>query len=245
MAGRRRPPGRRQRLRLRRHQRPRRARRPRRLGRDRATDRAHPFRCRDLSRRPAGSTTPERVEGPVLLLQGRDAAELLAQLDAWEADPTSVPAAVGAAARPGSRSWPPTPAASPWPARCSSGASRGGAATTSGSSPRACSPPAGKLAFLFPGVEPTFEPRVDDVVDALRPAVRLAARRRPRPRAAGARPHRRGPVPPRGARRPRACGPTPSPATASGSGAARWRPASSPTRCSTPSSTACSPARSR
>jgi acyl transferase domain-containing protein/phosphopantetheinyl transferase len=108
----------------------------------------------------------------VVLLAGADAADLLAQLDAWEAPPgegggaLAVPSADAGPARlavvaPDARRL--TLArkvlerGTPFRGRNDVWFEPGGDAGIAG----------GKVAFLFPGVEPTFEPRVDDVAEQL------------------------------------------------------------------------------
>ena len=109
----------------------------------------------------------------------------------------------------------------------------------------------GRLAFVFPGVEPTFEPRVDDVAEHFG-LQRLADPLRLDPNGGMSALERQsrgiiavGRLLAPGARPSSASLPTWSPATASASGAASSPPASSPTTSSTTSSTGSSRERSR
>ena len=103
----------------------------------------------------------------LLWLAGDGPGDLIDQLDA--VDPGSADAAAAAPARrphgasgagpgraPASASSIPTSASCGWPAASSPRATRGGAAATSGTARRAGRPAGAKVAFLFPGVEPTF-----------------------------------------------------------------------------------------
>jgi acyl transferase domain-containing protein/phosphopantetheinyl transferase (holo-ACP synthase) len=140
--------------------------------------RAHPRRATPAPVTGAGPTavgaTPPSPDGPageLLRLAGRDAAHLRALLDDWEADPgaASVPGdgpARLAILRPDDRRL--TLArkvldrGEPWRGRNDLWFEPEGLLADDDARP---GQPSGKLAFVFPGVEPTFEPRVDDVIE--------------------------------------------------------------------------------
>ncbi|WP_426575024.1 beta-ketoacyl synthase N-terminal-like domain-containing protein [Aquihabitans sp. McL0605] len=123
----------------------------------------------DAVRVTDGSTTtagdPKAADEEVLLLAGADAADLLAQLDGWSAGSPGLAVPTGGPARlaivdPNERRL--TLArkvlerGTPFRGRNDVWFEPGGSEL-----------PAGKVAFLFPGVEPVFEPRVDDVAEQL------------------------------------------------------------------------------
>ena len=168
----------------------------------------------DAVRRRRGPTRPDAAvdrrrprprPSPGSLLRGRRRRRGRGRQPAWPTGtPTPRPPSP-APDRPGWPSWTPRRSASSWPARWSSGADRSAAATTCGSSPRACSPAAAAWPGCSPGVEATFDPHVDDVADHLG---------RPAPAIPGAGGRRRGPEPGHPGRRP----------PAGRRGRARWGP---------------------
>ncbi|MCB0958992.1 MAG: polyketide synthase dehydratase domain-containing protein, partial [Acidimicrobiales bacterium] len=119
---------------------------------------------------PLGAAEPGPVATEeVLLLAGRDAADLLAQLDGWTpgADELVVPGADAGPARlaivaPNERR---LTLARKVLERGTPFRGRNDVWFDPGDATSAVA--GGKVAFLFPGVEPTFEPRVDDVAEAL------------------------------------------------------------------------------